>query len=150
MSILLLRTSHPPPLFLHFLFPLPPLFSLPSLPPPVPPPPVSLAVPSGTLYEGTSQIFICSISRSPLPQQFSLTDVIVEVDWYFNGALLRNISQSPAVAPANFSLLLDPLSLASAGQYSCRANASATATGLLPDPVSSVTEESVIVSGIYV
>ena len=72
---------------------------------------------------------------------------MVEVELYFNGTLLRNISQSPAVAPANFSLLLDPLSLASAGQYSCRANASATATGLLPDPVSSVTEENVIVTG---
>ena len=146
MSILLLQIFHPP-LLLHFLFPLPRLFSLPSLPPPVPPPPVSLAVPSGTLYEGTSQILICSVSRPPLPQQFSLTDVTVEVDWYFNGALLRHFSQSAAVAPSNFSLLLDPLSLAGAGQYSCRANASATATGLLPGPVSSVTEESVIVAG---
>ena len=87
--------------------------------PPVPTPTLDLSVPSGTLYEGTSQTMTCSVT---LPDTVD-TDVTVDVQWTppasNDRVMISTVSsmRSPFIS----TLTLSPLSMSDAGQYSCEA-----------------------------
>ena len=78
-------------------------------------------VPSGLLYEGTSQTLTCTVS---LPDTVD-TDVNVTVQWKLATAsdrvMISDVSnmRSPFIS----TLTLSPLSMTDAGQYSCVATA---------------------------
>ena len=92
---------------------------------PVPTPSVSLSVPSGPLYEGTSQTLTCTVT---LPEAVD-TDVTVGVVWRFTDTQIVNsirIQISPVSStrsPFTSTLTLSPLSMSDAGQFSCEATA---------------------------
>ena len=107
----------------HFLHPISPIYVCISLP--VPTPSVSLSVPSGPLYEGTSQTLTCTVT---LPEPVD-TDVTMGVVWRFNStpvAPSARIQISPVSSmrsPFTSTLTLSPLSMSDAGQFSCVATA---------------------------
>ena len=82
---------------------------------------MDLSVPSGPLYEGTSQTLSCTVT---LPDTVD-TDVNVTVQWTHNGTMtdvmISDVSsmRSPFIS----TLTLSPLSMTDAGQYSCVATA---------------------------
>ena len=84
----------------------------------VPTPTLNLSVPSGLLYEGTSQILTCTAS---LPDTVD-TDVNVTVQWIHNGTVMMS-DVSSMRSPFISTLTLSPLSMTNAGQYSCVATA---------------------------
>ena len=87
----------------------------------MPTPTLNLSVPSGLLYEGTSQILTCTVS---LPDTVD-TDVNVTVQWTLatasDSVMMSDVSsmRSPFIS----TLILGPLSMTDAGQYSCVATA---------------------------
>ena len=87
----------------------------------VPTPTLDLSVPSGPLYEGTSQTFTCTVT---LPDTVD-TDVTVDVRWTLV-ASSDHVMISPVTSmrsPFISTLTLSPLSMSDAGQYSCEATA---------------------------
>ena len=97
---------------------------------PVPTPSVSLSVPSGPLYEGTSQTLTCTVT---LPEPMD-TDVTVGVVWRFTdtpvdpSARIQISPVSSTRSPFTSTLTLSPLSMSDAGQFSCEATADSAAS----------------------
>ena len=87
----------------------------------MPTPTLDLSVPSGLLYEGTSQILTCTVS---LPDTVD-TDVNVTVQWMHNGTVTAVMISdvSSMTSPFISTPTLSPLSMTDAGQYSCVATA---------------------------
>ena len=83
----------------------------------VPTPNVTLSIPSGPLYEGTSQTLNCSAT---LPSSVD-TDVTVTIDWTSRETTIPTVQleSPPFYSPHTFS----PLTNSDTGQYSCRAKA---------------------------
>ena len=92
---------------------------------PVPTPSVSLSVPRGPLYEGTSQTLTCTVT---LPKAVD-TDVTVGVVWRFTdtpvapSARVQISSVASTRSPFISTLTLSPLNMSDAGQFSCEATA---------------------------
>ena len=92
---------------------------------PVPTPSVSLSVPSGPLYEGTSQTLTCTVT---LPEPVD-SNVTVGVVWRFNSTPVdpsARVQISPVYStrsPFTSTLTLSPLSMSDDGQFSCEATA---------------------------
>ena len=86
---------------------------------------MSLSVPSGPLYEGTSQTLTCTVT---LPEAVD-TDVTVGVVWRFTdtpvvpSARVEISPVSSIISPFTSTLTLSPLSMYDAGQFSCEATA---------------------------
>ena len=84
-----------------------------------------MSVPSGPLYEGTSQTLTCTVT---LPEAVD-TDVTVGVVWRFTdtsvapSARVEISSVSNTRSPFTSTLTLSPLSMSDAGQFSCEATA---------------------------
>ena len=95
---------------------------------PVSTPSVSLSVPSGPLYEGTSQTLTYTVT---LPEPVD-TDVTVGVVWRFTdtpiapSARIQISPVSSTRSPFTSTLTLSPLSMSDAGQFSCEATANST------------------------
>ena len=95
---------------------------------PVPTPNSSLSVPSGPLYEGTSQTLTCTVT---LPEPVD-TNVTVGVVWRFTNTQIVNSTRiqispvSSTRSPFTSTLTLSPLSMSDAGQFSCEATADST------------------------
>ena len=89
--------------------------------PPVPTPTLDLSVPSGPLYEGTSQTLACSVT---LPDTVD-TDVTVDVQWTLPASSDRVVISvvSSMRSPFISTLTLSPLGMSDAGQYACEATA---------------------------
>ena len=87
----------------------------------VPTPAVALSVPSGPLYEGTSQTLTCTVT---LPDTVD-TDVTVTVQWTPDTASdhVSISAVSSMRSPFISTLTLSPLSMTDATQYSCMATA---------------------------
>ena len=91
----------------------------------MPTPSVSLSVPSGPLYEGTSQTLICTVT---LPEAVD-TDVTVGVVWRFTDTTVvpsDRVPISPVAgtrSPFTSTLTLSPLNMSDAGHVSCEATA---------------------------
>ena len=89
----------------------------------MPTPTLDLSVPSGPLYEGTSQTLNCTVT---LPDTVD-TNVTVTVQWTHNGTAMSDTMTydvSSMMLPSFISTLtLSPLSMTDAGQYSCVATA---------------------------
>ena len=86
---------------------------------------MSLSVPSGPLYEGTSQTLSCTVT---LPEAVD-TDVIVGVVWRLTNTPVvpsARVEISPVSStrsPFTSTLIFSPLSMSDAGQFSCEATA---------------------------
>ena len=85
----------------------------------VPTPTLDLSVPSGPLYEGTSQTLNCTVT---LPDTVD-TDVNVTIQWTHNGTVIDVMIVFNLRSPFISTLTLSPLSMTDAGQYSCVATA---------------------------
>ena len=89
----------------------------------MPTPSVSLSVPSGPLYEGTSQTLTCTVT---LPEVVD-TDVTVSVVWRLTNTPVVPRDRDPISpvastrSPFTSTLTLSPLSMSDAGQFSCEA-----------------------------
>ena len=116
---------------------------------PVPTPYVSL-VPSGPLYEGTSQTLTCTVT---LPQPVD-TDVTVGVVWRFTNTQIVNstrIQISPVSSmrsPFTSTLTLSPLSMSDAGQFSCEATADTASQYITASSLGESQERTITVEGI--
>ena len=78
---------------------------------------MDLSVPSGPLYEGTSQTLTCTVT---LPNTVD-TDVNVTVQWTHNDTVTDVMTDVYSMMLPSFTstLTLSPLSMTDAGQYSC-------------------------------
>ena len=118
---------------------------------PVPTPSVSLSVPSGPLYEGTSQTLTCTVT---LPEPVD-TDVTVGVVWRFTNtpvAPSARIQISPVSStrsPFTSTLTLSPLSMSDAGQFSCEATADSASQYITASNLGESQDRTVTVEGMY-
>ena len=131
----------------HFLHPISPISVYVSLP--VPTPSVSLSVPSGPLYEGTSQTMTCTAT---LPEPVD-TDVTVGVVWRFTDTQIVNSTRiqispvSSTRSPFTSTLTLSPLSMSDAGQFSCEATADSTSQYITASSLGERQDKTVTVEG---
>ena len=90
--------------------------------PPVPTPTLTLSVPSGPLYEGTSLTLTCNIT---LPDTVDSENVTVDVQWSPVHSSDRVIisAVSSMRSPFISTLTLNSLIMSDSGQYSCGATA---------------------------
>ena len=90
--------------------------------PPVPTPTVTLSVPSGPLYEGTSLTLTCNIT---LPDTVDSENVTVDLQWTPVDSSDRVMisAMSRMRSPFISTLTLSPLIMSDSGQYSCKAAA---------------------------
>ena len=90
--------------------------------PPVPTPTLTLSVPGGPLYEGTSLTLTCNIT---LPDTVDSENVTVDVQWtpvdYSDRVMISGVSSM--TSPFISTLTLNPLIMSDSGQYSCEATA---------------------------
>ena len=98
----------------------------------MPTPTVDLSVPSGPLYEGTSQALNCTVT---LPDTVD-TDVNVTVQWIHNDTITDVMISdvSSTTSPFISTLTLSPLSMTDAGQYSCIATADSSSQYITTSP----------------
>ena len=131
----------------HFLYPISPISVYVSLP--VPTPSVSLSVPSGPLYEGTSQTLTCTVT---LPEPVD-TDVTVGVVWRFNSTPVAPSAriQIPPVSstrsPFTSTLTLSPLNMSDDGQFSCEATADSASPHITASSLGESQDRTVAVEG---
>ena len=106
----------------------------------VPAPNVSVSVPSGPLYEGTTQTLTCTAT---LPLSVD-TDTNVTVFWTHNGTNISSdlISQpmSPQ-SPFTSTLTIRPLVMTDAGRYSCEASADSSSQYITPSGIRKPSEQ---------
>ena len=117
---------------------------------PVPTPSVSLSVPSGTLYEGTSQALTCTVT---LPETVD-TDVTVGVVWRFTDTPVipsAHVQISPVSStrsPFYSTLTHILLSMSDAGQFSCEATADSASQFITTSSLGESLDRAVTVEGI--
>ena len=110
---------------------------------------MSLSVPSGPLYEGTSQTLTCTVT---LPEVVD-TDVTVGVVWRFIDtpvAPSAHIQISPVSStrsPFTSTLTLSPLSISDAGQFSCEATADSASQHITASSLGESQDRTVTVEG---
>ena len=112
----------------------------------VPTPTVALTVPSGPLYEGTSQTQTCSAS---LPASVN-TPVSVSVHWApdLSSDDIVTISPSSAVqSPFTSTLTLSPLARDHTGQYSCEVTVSSSSQYIITSSPGQSSQQTLTVSG---
>ena len=115
----------------------------------VPTPAASLGVPSGPLYEGTSQTLTCSVT---LPGTVD-TDVTVTVDWTLDSTPITSSDRvvvspvSSVRSPFMSTLRLSPLIMTDAGQYSCQATATSSSPYITDSSQGHSTVETLTVTG---
>ena len=118
----------------------------------MPTPAASVDVPSGPLYEGTSQTLTCSVT---LPDTVD-TDVNVTVDWTLNSTPITSSDRvvvSPVSSvwpPFNSTLRLSPLIMTDAGQYSCQATATSSSRYITDSGQGESSEEPLTVTGMTI
>ena len=116
---------------------------------PVPTPSVSMSIPSGTLYEGTSQALTCTVT---LPETLD-TDVTVGVVWRFTetpvvpSARVEISPVSSTRSPFTSTLILSPLSMSDAGQFSCEATADSASQFITTSSLGESLDRAVTVKG---
>ena len=116
---------------------------------PVSTPSVSLSVPSGPLYDGTSQTLTCTVT---LPEPVD-SDVTVGVVWRFTNTQVVNSTsiQIPSVSstrsPFTSTLTLSPLSMSDAGQFSCEATADSASQYITASSLGESLDKTVNVEG---
>ena len=117
----------------------------------VPAPAASVGVPSGPLYEGTSQTLTCSVT---LPDAVD-TNVTVAVDWTLDSTPITPSDRvvvplaSGVMSPFISTLRLRPLVMTDAGQYSCQATAHSSSSShyITDSSHGNITEETLTVTG---
>ena len=109
----------------------------------VPTPTLDLSVPSGPLYEGTSQTLTCTVT---LPDTVD-TDVNVTIQWTHNGTVTDVMIVSSMRSPFVSTLTLSPLSMTDAGRYSCVATADSSSHYITTSSQGHSSEVIVMVTG---
>ena len=115
----------------------------------MPTPSVSLSVPSGPLYEGTSQTLTCTVT---LPEPVD-TDVTVGVVWMLNNtpvapsARIQISLVSSTRSPFTSTLTLSPLSMSDAGQFSSEATADTASQHIAASSLGESQDRTVTVEG---
>ena len=118
----------------------------------VPTPDASVGVPSGPLYEGTSQTLTCNVS---LPDTVD-SDVTVTVDWTLNSTTITTSDRvvisavSSVRSPFISTLRLTPLIMTDAGQYSCQATAHSSSQYITGSGQGHRSEMTLTVTGVYI
>ena len=117
----------------------------------MPTPAASVGVPSGPLYEGTSQTLICSVT---LPGTVTVdTDVTVIVDWTLDSTPITSSDRvvvspvSSVRSPFMSTLRLSSLVMTDAGQYSCQATATSSSPYITDSDQGLSSEETLTVTG---
>ena len=116
---------------------------------PVPTSSVSLSVPSGTLYEGTSQALTCTVT---LPETVD-TDVTVGVVWRFTDTPVipsAHVQISPVSStrsPFYSTLTYILLSMSDAGQFSCEATADSASQFITTSSLGESLDRAITVEG---
>ena len=113
----------------------------------VPVPNVSLSVPSGPLYEGTTHTLICTVT---LPSSVD-TDVNVTIDWtphiISSDSRVTILPPSSLRSPFISTLTIRPLSRSDVGQYSCTANADSASQYIRQSPQGHSQTETLKIAG---
>ena len=115
----------------------------------MPTPSVSLSVPSGPLYEGTSQTLTCTVT---LPEPVD-TDVTVGVVWRFTdtpvapSARVQISPVSSTRSPFTSTLTLSPLIMSDADQFSCEVTANSVSQHITASSLGESQNRTVIVEG---
>ena len=108
-----------------------------------------MSVPSGPLYEGTSQTLTCTAT---LPEAVD-TDVTVGVVWRFSdtsvapSARVQISSVSSTRSPFTSTLIFSPLSMSDAGQFSCEATADSVSQYITASSLGESQDRSFTVKG---
>ena len=110
----------------------------------VPTPTVDLSVPSGPLYEGTSQTLTCTVTLLDTVD----TDVNVTIQWTHNGTMTDVMTDGFNMrSPFISTLTLSPLSMTDAGQYSCVATADSSSHYITTNNQGNSSEVILMVTG---
>ena len=111
----------------------------------VPTPAVALSVPSGPLYEGTSQTLTCTVT---LPDTVD-TDVTVTVQWTpdTTSDCVSISAVSSMRSPFISTLTLSPLSMTDPTQYSCLATADSASQYIINSSPGQSSVENITVTG---
>ena len=111
----------------------------------VPTPALTLSVPSGPLYEGTSQTLTCTIT---LPDTVD-TDLDVFVQWTLDTTSdhVSISAVSSMRSPFISTLTLSPLSMTDATQYSCMATADSASQYITASIPGQSSVETITVTG---
>ena len=113
----------------------------------VPAPDVTLSVPSGSLYEGTTHTLICTVT---LPSSVD-TDVNVTIDW--TSHIISSDSRVTILPPSSLrspfisTLTIRPLSRSDVGQYSCTATADSASQYIRQSPQGHSQTETLNIAG---
>ena len=111
----------------------------------VPAPEVSLSVPRGTLFQGTSLTLSCTATLPPSVD----TNVNVTIQWIPNITDNR-VTITPASSlqsPFISTLTISPLAMADTGMYSCVASADSTSKYITSSDLGDTDQETVTVTG---
>ena len=107
----------------------------------VPTPNVTLSIPSGPLYEGTSQTLNCSAT---LPSSVD-TDVTVTIEWTPRETFPTiELASPPFYSLHNFN----PLTISDTGQYTCRAKADSSSPYITESSHGLSQSRTLIITGI--
>ena len=117
--------------------------------PPVPTPTLTLSLPGGSLYEGTSLTLTCNIT---LPDTVNSEDVTVAVQWTSVDSSDRVMvsTVSSMRSPFISTLTLSPLNMSDSGQYSCRATATSLSQYITDSSQGHSSLVPLTVTGMYV
>ena len=114
----------------------------------VPTPDVALSIPSGPLYEGTSQTLTCTITLLSSVD----TDVNISVLWQpdlYNEIRVSMMSYSGQRSPFTFTLTFNPLVMSDGGPYSCRATATLSSPYITSSSHKASISKILTINGIY-
>ena len=112
--------------------------------PAVPTPVVSVSIPTGPLYEGTSQTLNCTATLAASVD----TDITVSVNW--TGPQLSSSDRITITHPFISTLTLSPLTRDDAGQYSCQVTATSSSPYITNSTPGESAPRSLTVTGVYV
>ena len=120
------------------------LHSMPVVPTPV----VSVSVPTGPLYEGTSQTLNCTATLAASVD----TNITVSVQWTgpdFSSSSDRITIAYPSTTRSPFisTLTLSPLARADTGQYRCQVTATSSSPYITDSTLGESAQHSLVVSG---
>ena len=113
---------------------------------------MSLSVPSGSLYEGTSQTLTCTVTLLEAVD----TDVTVGVVWRLTNTPVvpsNRVEISPVSStrsPFTSTLTLSPLSMYDAGQLSCEAAADSSSQFITASSLGESQDRMVTVEGMVI
>ena len=112
----------------------------------MPVPTVDIIVPSGPVYEGTSQTLTCNVTLPPSVD----TDVNLTVNWRPEPLSTdRATVHQPSTMTSSFisTLVVSPVGMNESGRYSCEATASSSSEHITPSSSGNSSQQNLTVTG---